>query len=217
MQRRKFIKNTLAGLPLIFLAPSLLANSCSSEDETETPNGKSVIVIGAGISGLAAAKKLKEKGFEVTVLEAQEKVGGRLKTNRSLGIPFDEGASWIHGINGNPITNLAQQAGMQTFETVDDSRKSYDIGGILRSNTVFDNTETEYYNILSTLKNSGNPAQSFQAVFKIYIRINSTTGYGNFFFLPTSLSTGVIWIKFLPCFMMRRRVWRSRKNSDQWL
>jgi hypothetical protein len=36
MQRRKFIKNTLAGLPLIFLAPSLLANSCSSEDETET-------------------------------------------------------------------------------------------------------------------------------------------------------------------------------------
>lgn len=166
MQRRKFIKKTLAGLPLIFLAPSLLANSCSSEDETETPNGKSVIVIGAGISGLAAAKRLKEKGFEVTVLEAQEKVGGRLKTNRSLGIPFDEGASWIHGINGNPITNLAQQAGMQTFETVDDSRKSYDIGGILRSNTVFDNTETEYYNILSTLKNSGNPAQSFQTVFQ---------------------------------------------------
>lgn len=166
MQRRKFIKNTLAGLPLIFLAPSLMANSCSSEDETETPNGKSVIVIGAGISGLAAARKLKEKGFEVTVLEAQEKVGGRLRTNRSLGIPFDEGASWIHGINGNPITNLAQQAGMQTFETVDDSRKSYDIGGILRSNTVFDNTETEYYNILSTLKNSGNPAQSFQTVFQ---------------------------------------------------
>lgn len=166
MQRRKFIKNTLAGLPLIFLAPSLLANSCSSEDETETPNGKSVIVIGAGISGLAAARKLKEKGFEVTVLEAQEKVGGRLKTNRSLGIAFDEGASWIHGINGNPITNLAQQAGLQTFETVDDSRKSYDIGGILRSNTIFDNTETEYYNILSTLKNSGNPAQSFQTVFQ---------------------------------------------------
>lgn len=167
MQRRKFIKNTLAGFPLIFLAPSLLANSCaSSEDEADDPKGKSVIVIGAGISGLAAAKKLKEKGFQVTVLEAQEKVGGRLKTNRSLGISFDEGASWIHGINGNPITNLAQQAGMQTFETVDDSRKSYDIGGILRSNTVFDNTETEYYNILSTLKNSGNPAQSFQTVFQ---------------------------------------------------
>jgi monoamine oxidase len=105
---------------------------------------------------------LKEKGFEVTVLEAQEKVGGRLRTNRSLGIPFDEGASWIHGINGNPITTLAQQAGMQTFETVDDSRKSYDIGGILRSNTVFDNTETEYYNILSTLKNSGNLRKAFR-------------------------------------------------------
>lgn len=50
MQRRKFIKNTLAGFPLIFLAPSLLANSCaSSEDEADDPNGKSVVVVGAGI------------------------------------------------------------------------------------------------------------------------------------------------------------------------
>lgn len=166
MQRRKFIKNTLASLPLVLFAPSFFAESCaSSEDKTES-NGKSVMIVGGGISGLAAAKKLKEKGFNVTVLESQEKIGGRLRTNRSLGVGFDEGASWIHGIDGNPITTLAQQAGMETFYTNDESIESYDIGGILRSDSTYSNAEDELYQILETLKNSGNPNQSFETVFK---------------------------------------------------
>ena len=98
MQRRKFIKNTIKGLAI---SPTLMAAACKKENPK--PNGKTVLVIGAGISGLIAAKRLKENGFEVKILEAQDKVGGRLRTERSLGIAFDEGASWIHGIDGNPI------------------------------------------------------------------------------------------------------------------
>ena len=88
IQRRKFIKDTCLGLPLVILGSSLHLYSCRDQMES---NGKSVIVVGAGIAGLAAAKKLKESGYDVTVLEAQDKVGGRLRTNRSLGIAFDEG------------------------------------------------------------------------------------------------------------------------------
>lgn len=164
MQRRKFIKDALTGLPILLFTPSLLSSSCKKDDNNE-PNGKTVVVIGAGISGLSASKKLKEKGFNVIVLEAQDKVGGRLRTNRTLGFSFDEGASWIHGVNGNPITSLAQQAGMNTFETVDTNRKSYDIGGVLRSATVYDNAEDELYTILNTLMNNGDALQSFQTVF----------------------------------------------------
>jgi hypothetical protein len=164
MQRRKFIKDTLTGLPVLLLAPSILASSCKKNDEANSKD-KTIIVIGAGISGLAAAKQLKAEGYNVIVLEAQNKVGGRLRTDRSLGVAFDEGASWIHGINGNPITLLAAQAGMNTFETVDESRVSYDIGGTLRSATTYDNTETELYSILNTMMNSGNANQSFETVF----------------------------------------------------
>lgn len=164
MQRRKFIKDTITSLPFLLVAPTILASSCNKDEDDET-NDKSVIIIGAGISGLIAAKKLKENGFNVIVLEAQDKVGGRLRTDRTLGVGFDEGASWIHGINGNPITSLAEQAGMNTFETLDESRKSYDIGGVLRDSAVYDSAEDELYSILNSMMNNGNTSQSFETIF----------------------------------------------------
>lgn len=163
MKRRKFLEDTLKGLPIALVAPAIFASSCNKKNK---PNGKTVVVVGAGISGLAAARKLKEKGFNVLVLEAQEKVGGRLRTNRTLGIDFDEGASWIHGIQGNPITNLAQKAGLNTFTTMDDQAAAcYDLGGVLRSPSVYENTEEELYNILDSMMNYGSTSQSFESVF----------------------------------------------------
>lgn len=161
MKRRVFIKNTLQGASSFLVAPFVFA-SC---EDTPIGESKSVIVVGAGISGLAAAKKLQDNGFIVTVLEAQEKVGGRLRTNRSLGIAFDEGASWIHGTDGNPITDLAEEASMTSFFTDDDSRKSYDIGGVVRSAAIYDEAEDNLYDILANLMNSGSETQSFQTVF----------------------------------------------------
>ena len=62
------------------------------------------IIIGSGISGLSAASWLRKKGdFKVLVLEAQDRVGGRLKTTPlgDSGNVADLGASWIHGIGDN--------------------------------------------------------------------------------------------------------------------
>lgn len=73
-----------------------------------------VLVIGAGISGLSAASWLTGKGYRVAVLEARQRLGGRVWTDRSLGFPVDLGGSWIHEATGNPLTQLCQQAGIQT-------------------------------------------------------------------------------------------------------
>ncbi|MCU0327812.1 MAG: FAD-dependent oxidoreductase [Chitinophagales bacterium] len=163
MNRRKFIQKSLFGLPIVLTVPSLFTQ-CRKENSPKL-NGKSVIIVGAGISGLAAAKKLYENGFEVMVLEAQDKVGGRLRTNRSLGFAFDEGASWIHGVNGNPITTLAQQAGMTSIKTDDDSLIAYDFDGTEITEQRFNQIETEYNNVIKTLKNSGSLNLSFEELF----------------------------------------------------
>lgn len=80
-----------------------------------------VIIIGAGIAGLAAARTLADEGMRVVVLEAANRIGGRIHTDRSLGLPVEVGAGWIHGPQGNPISDLARQAGQDTFVTDDES------------------------------------------------------------------------------------------------
>ena len=164
MERRIFVLSTLKTIPLVFIAPNLLT-SCNKDDEITPPNGKTVIVIGAGISGLAAAKKLKDKGFNVIILEAQEKIGGRIRTDRSLGIAFDEGASWIHGPKGNPITNLASQADANTYLTDDDSLKVFDNNGTAYSDAFLDAQYTQFENALNAVRSIGTQSQSFLEVF----------------------------------------------------
>lgn len=164
MQRRKFIKDFLAKLPFLLATPKLLT-SCNRGDVDIQPNGKTAIVVGAGISGLAAAKQLKQRGFAVVVLEAQERVGGRLRTDRSLGVAFDEGASWIHGPKGNPITNLAAQSGANTFLTDDNQVVVYDVNGAPYADSALTSAESQFDNAVRAVQNSGALTQSFETVF----------------------------------------------------
>ena len=75
-----------------------------------------VVVVGAGVAGLAAARALVQGGRSVTVLEARDRIGGRTWTDDALGVPVDLGASWIHGIDGNPLWELAPALGIDTVE-----------------------------------------------------------------------------------------------------
>jgi monoamine oxidase len=88
-------------------------------DAVQQTNARRIAVVGAGISGLSAAKTLSAEGFEVTVFEARDRIGGRIWTDTTLGAALDLGASWIHGTTGNPIAQLARAQSVRTIETDD--------------------------------------------------------------------------------------------------
>jgi monoamine oxidase len=99
--RREFLKHSgVAGLT------ALVGAGCTTIPTVDTP--EDILVIGAGISGLAAAQTLAEAGHRVIVLEGQSRIGGRIHTMRSWEAPIDLGATWIHGKKRNPITQLAK-------------------------------------------------------------------------------------------------------------
>ena len=76
-----------------------------------------VIVIGAGIAGAAAARTLKNAGIDVQVLEASDRIGGRIHSSTQWGAPVELGAAWVHSRKGNPITGLAAASGLTLVPT----------------------------------------------------------------------------------------------------
>ena len=74
-----------------------------------------VVVVGAGLAGLAAASRLVDAGAEVVVLEARERVGGRTLTLPAAdGTPIDHGGQWI-GPTQDRIAALADRVGVTTY------------------------------------------------------------------------------------------------------
>ncbi len=91
-----------------------------------------VIVVGAGLAGLAAAGDLEIAGAQVVVLEARDRVGGRVHTDRTtFPLPVELCAQWIEGASGdNPIVLLANNGGVSRFTADYDAEVFYDPAGI---------------------------------------------------------------------------------------
>ncbi|MEM7247335.1 MAG: FAD-dependent oxidoreductase [Acidobacteriota bacterium] len=121
LDRRDFLRaSTFATLQALFLP------TCQARRIEPT---RRVVVIGAGMAGLTAARRLSDAGAQVTVLEARDRLGGRIWTDRTLGIPVDLGASWIHGVRRNPLTKLARELKVVTRETDFDGIRILDHDG----------------------------------------------------------------------------------------
>ncbi|MCJ2034911.1 flavin monoamine oxidase family protein [Methylobacterium sp. J-068] len=75
------------------------------------PREPAVIVVGAGAAGIAAARTLRARGISVAVLEARDRVGGRLVTVPLRGHPVDLGGHWLHAGPINPLVRLGTARG----------------------------------------------------------------------------------------------------------
>ncbi|KAK1391655.1 lysine-specific histone demethylase 1-like [Heracleum sosnowskyi] len=122
---------------------------------------KRIIVIGAGPAGLAAARHLQRQGFEVTVLEARGRIGGRVFTDRaSLSVPVDLGASIITGVEADvtagrrpdPSTLICSQLGLE-LTVLDGECPLYDtVTGDKVPADLDEDLESEYNSLLDDIK-----------------------------------------------------------------
>ena len=90
-QRRLLLK---AGVASMFAPRIVFAN---------TPTNPEVVIIGAGIAGIEAAKTFHDKGISFVAVEANNRIGGRVHTDNDIfGVPFDTHAHWMLYPSGNP-------------------------------------------------------------------------------------------------------------------
>jgi monoamine oxidase len=122
---------------------------------TRTTPGRSVLVIGAGAAGLAAAQRLAAAGLAVTILEARDRIGGRIWTHRpASGSPIEAGPEFVHG-ESPELTELLDAAGA-AIEEIPEHHLRYQAGELREGDF-----ETPWGRILERFPGPTEPDQSF--------------------------------------------------------
>jgi monoamine oxidase len=174
MQRRDFLNLINLGL-FSLIAP----NAIAKDNTAAMPTKKRIIVIGAGLAGLAAAKALQAQGHEVVVLEARERIGGRIWTSSKWAdMPLDLGATWIHGVKGNPLTSLAQSLKAKQFATSYDSSITYNTAGkALSSNedATLEKVRKQVFNAIKQAQNQASDSSIRAAIDSLFTHANPAT------------------------------------------
>ncbi|WP_199245119.1 FAD-dependent oxidoreductase [[Phormidium] sp. ETS-05] len=146
-QRRQFLQLALLA------AATAISHSCSSNHSMAKLTDKNILIIGAGIAGIAAARKLTKNGFNVKILEGRNRIGGRINTNRSLGLAVDLGAAWIHGSTDNPITTIATEFKLNINQTDYENIQVYNSEGKSLSESALDDAYDLYDTIIEEVEN----------------------------------------------------------------
>ena len=103
LTRRQFLATNLASL---VVSPRLMATVAEPD----------IVVVGAGAAGLAATRTLVNKGLHVVLVEAAHRIGGRAYTdNKIFGLPYDQGAHWLHHGKRNPFYMYAKANGFDVY------------------------------------------------------------------------------------------------------
>ncbi|KAK8644973.1 hypothetical protein V6N13_118830 [Hibiscus sabdariffa] len=119
-----------------------------------------IVIIGAGMAGLTAANKLYTSTssndlFDLVVVEGGHRIGGRINTSEFCGDRIEMGATWIHGIGGSPVHQIAREIHAldsdQPWECMDgfpDEPKTVAEGGFELNASIVDPISTLFKNLM---------------------------------------------------------------------
>jgi monoamine oxidase len=121
-----------------------------------------VVVVGAGAAGLASAHDLCRRGLKVTVLEARERIGGRVLTltDASTTTPVELGAEFLHG-KPEVLVKTIREAGLTLHETAGNT--FIRSGSRLKKN---DDVMKAWKKVAREMKGNGKPDQTFETFIK---------------------------------------------------
>lgn len=104
------------------------------------------------MAGLAAARELADAGRRVCVLEARDRIGGRIHTDRTRDSPVELGAGWIHGAEGNPVAALAERFGSGLSRARHEDFALYDGTGRRTGDEEFTARQARFAELLAAAK-----------------------------------------------------------------
>ena len=135
LSRRRFVGGAAAGAAGYALGGGERSGPAPAEAAKRPSRSVDVVVVGAGIAGLVAARKLRQAGRSVVVVEARNRVGGRTLNH---GIRGDEvvelGGQWV-GPTQERVLSLISQLDLETFKTYIEGENVYARGGSRRTYT----------------------------------------------------------------------------------
>lgn len=128
-----------------------------------------IIIIGAGISGISCAKHLQDSKSEIIVLEARDRIGGRIHSIDFETEIFDLGASWIHGIQNNPIWEIVQKEQIKTVIF------NYDVSVFLHENGTYfsDSEKKDFLHYISKIEKILKHSQGNTALDSVLLGLDS--------------------------------------------
>jgi monoamine oxidase len=122
------------------------------------PRRADVLVVGAGLAGLRAHALLRTKGKSSFVLEARERVGGRVLTRRVGGTPIELGATSLYDVSDDPLVARARE-GQLRLESLAGRTRVFSVAGEERSLSSHQERVERLFDLLALARTKSDPSQ----------------------------------------------------------